>query len=132
MYTDCDESYRLQLNKGLNKRYFPTEVKDNSEVGVEFGYSAWQKTGERDEKDNWLYFQTSRLTTQVFIKIVNRIPGAKAMKVELKHRASQVINERVLYNDETPDNPLIMTQADVKLLPGDKLEIYIHPLIKTV
>ncbi len=128
VHKDCDEAANIQLKNGLNKRDVPLNVRGNEEVGIKFGYSTWQRSGDISEQSNWVYFQTARYITQLNIKIINRF-ATKPIKVDVR-RFSYSNNrvDSVKKDLQVPYNsPLDVDMQGITLSTGDRIELYIHP-----
>lgn len=129
IHKDCDETDKISLSKGINHRTFPMVVLPNSSCGVRFGYNAWQKTGDKDDRSNWIYFQSARLVTDMTIKVKNKLESKNPVKYEIRvsksvdSKFSDIKEGELFYGSESS----ILRSDIIRLTPGDRFEIYLYP-----
>ena len=125
IHPDCDETSEILLAKGLNARVFPIIAPPNSEVGLKFGYNAWQKTGNKDDKSNWIFFRAATLATGIKIILLNNFQK-EPINYELQQFSYEDNRIKLLQKGQLHLNaPIKFEKPDIYLYPGDKIECYI-------
>lgn len=125
-----DRTENVLLVKGLNPKKLPHTIPRNSELGIKFGYNSWSKTGEIDDKSNWIYFRSARFSSKINMIIANKYKEGTTLLYDLKIISDEDNTVKIIaskgklpYNSEVRPNCM-----HHRLKPGDKLVCYIYPI----
>lgn len=131
IHKDCEFKDFVKLNRDKTTRHFPIEVKENSEVGIEFEYSIYLETGDKSNLEKyWHHFESSRFTRKLIISLENVIKEVPVeFQVRLKRHGEENLTDIPLWESKLLINNKISKELDVLLRPGDCVFFYFSPIL---
>lgn len=124
-------SDKVHLTEGENVFYFDSSLQKDAEEAFLISYSMFAKVYDlSDLKNAWHYTEAIRYTADIEFSIVNKLRNNQSIKFELRNKikdSGAIIPIASGFELQPGDANIFRKKMDTSLLPGDRIEFYLHP-----